>query len=62
MNTAVSENGQAVHWFSELKKKNKEEGGTHLGIQFGRGRPCADLPNDISASVERAGRALAFQT
>ena len=25
------------------------------------GRPCADVPDDISASVERAGRALAFQ-
>ena len=57
MNTAVSESGQAVHWFS-VKKTTKEE---VISESVWAGRPCAGFPNDISASVERAGRALAFQ-
>ena len=43
-----SQYGQAVRWRSE-KSASVEAG-----------RPCADVPDGISASVERAGRALAF--
>ena len=60
MNTAASESGQAVHWFSEKKKTRKKE--ELISESVWAGRPCADIPDDIPVSVERAGRALAFQT
>ena len=68
MNPAVSESGQAVHWFSVFdglffeKKKNTKKKEELISEPVWAGRPCADTPEDIPVSVERAGRALAFQT